>query len=95
MPRKPDVVRPTLLHVSLPEDVRARLDLALFSELEGRVPKGAYQRFFIERIQEFFGWRRLDLAPFGFPQGFFVSGPREMLDHVETRLKGVTNVTNT
>lgn len=88
MPRKPDVIRPTLLHMSIPEDVRAKLDLYLFSELEGRVPKGAYQRFFTERIQEFFGWRRLDLAPYGLPPGFFVSGPKEMLDHLETHLKG-------
>ena len=62
MPRKPDVIRPSLLHMSIPEDVRAKLDLYLFSELEGRVPKGAYQKFFTERIQEFFGWRRMDLA---------------------------------
>ena len=88
MPRKPDIIRPSLLHLSIPEDVRAKLDLFLYSPLESRVPKGAYQRFFIERIQEFFGWRRLDLTPYGCPAGFFVSGPREMLDHLETVLKG-------
>lgn len=90
MPRKPAVVRPSLIHMSIPEDVRAKLDLYLYSDLEGRVPRGAYQKFFTERIQEFFGWRRMDLAPYGLPPGFFVSGPREMLDHLETHLKGNT-----
>jgi len=88
MPRPPSVIRPTLLHVSIPEDLRTRLDLLLFSSLEGRVPKGAYQRFFSERIQEFFNHRKLDLMPYGAPQGFFVSGPKEMIDTLETILKG-------
>lgn len=38
----------------LPESIRAKLDLLLFSEVEGRVPHGSYQRFIIERIKEFF-----------------------------------------
>ena len=87
MSRRPNVIRPSLLHVSLPEDIRAKIDLLLWSELEGRVPKGAYQRFFVERIQEFFGWSRIDLTPFGYPQGFFVAGPKEMLDQVKLTLE--------
>lgn len=54
MPRKPDIDRPTDLHLMLPESIRAKLDLLLFSEVEGRVPHGSYQRFIIERIKEFF-----------------------------------------
>jgi len=50
----------TNLH--LPESVRTRLDLLLFSELEGRVPKGAYQRFFLERITEFFATKAVDFS---------------------------------
>lgn len=88
MPRQPDIIRPTALHISLPENVRGRLDLILYSALEGRIPKGAYQRFFIQRIQEFFAWRRLDLAPYGFPDGYYISGPPEMLEVVEHKLKG-------
>lgn len=53
----PNIIRPTKLTMHLPEDVRARLDLYLFSPLEGRIPKGAYQRFIVERIQEFFSKR--------------------------------------
>jgi hypothetical protein len=42
------------MNLHLPEDIRAKLDVYLFSAVEGRVPKGAYQAFFIERINEFF-----------------------------------------
>lgn len=62
--RKPNVVRSSELHVSLPEDLRTRLDLLLFSELENRVPKGAYMHFFVARLIEFFEHRPLDLSPY-------------------------------
>ena len=62
--RQPDIIRPIKLTTTLPEDVRARLDLHLFSTLENRVPKGAYQQFFIERIREFFDSKVLDLSEF-------------------------------
>lgn len=51
--KRPKVIRPTRLHLALPEDIRARLDLYLFSTVEQRVPFGAYQTFFVERVQEF------------------------------------------
>ncbi len=75
------VVRPTHLHLSLPEDVRTRLDLFLWSDLEQRIPQGAYQTFFLSRIREFFSHRTLDLAPFlGTPPGtFIVKGDEEVL----------------
>lgn len=87
MPRRPALDRQTLLNLALPESVRARLDLFLFSPLEGRVPLGSYRTFFLERIQEFFDSRQLDLAPFGFPAGFYVRGPRTVIDQLEERLK--------
>lgn len=55
--KPPKIIRPTKLTLALPEDIRAKLDLHLFSEVERRVPMGAYQRFFVERIQDFFGQR--------------------------------------
>lgn len=88
MPRPPNIIRPTYLHMALPEDARTKLDLLLHSPLEGRVPKGAYQKFFLERMWEFFTWRRLALTPYGFPEGYFVAGPKGMLDTLETKLKG-------
>lgn len=54
MSGKPNVLRPITLHTSLPEDLHGRLSAYLFSPSENRVPKGAYQRFIIDRIIEFF-----------------------------------------
>ncbi|QGH72972.1 MAG: hypothetical protein [Siphoviridae sp. ctdEk19] len=50
MPRPKRTIRPRHLHLSLPEDVLAKLDLLLFCPVEGRVPQGAYQKFFLERL---------------------------------------------
>lgn len=52
--RPPNILRPTKLTTYLPEDLRAKLDLHLFSEIEGRVPHGAYSQFLAERVREFF-----------------------------------------
>jgi hypothetical protein len=54
MPRPTLIIRPRKLTIALPEDVAARLELYLTSPAEQRVPHGAYQRFFVERIGEFF-----------------------------------------
>lgn len=56
--KTPKILRPTRLHMALPEDVRAKLDLYLYSEVENRVPFGAYQAFFVQRIREFFSETR-------------------------------------
>lgn len=42
-PRK--AIRPVEKNISLPEDLVARVELELFSELEGKVPFGAWQRY--------------------------------------------------
>jgi len=88
MPRPRNLEPSIPLKLKLPESVRVRLDLHLFSPLEGRVPQGRYQEFFIDRIKEFFDWKRLDLAPFGFGIGYYIAGPREMIEALERRLKG-------
>lgn len=87
MPRRPNLDRPTKLEIHLPESIRSELDLRLFSELEGRVPLGSYSRFFLSLLHDAFKSRKLDLEPYGFPQGFFVSGPKEMIDSLERRLQ--------
>lgn len=51
--RPSKIVRPTEVHVRLPEDLRARLDLYLYSTVENRIPVGAYTKFFEERTREF------------------------------------------
>lgn len=52
--KPPNTIRPTRLEVYIPEDLRARLDLHLYSTLEGRVPHGAYKKFLCELMREFF-----------------------------------------
>ena len=54
MSRRPNIIPSTRLTLRLPEDIRAKLDLYLFSDLEGRVPLGRYQEFFVARTKEFF-----------------------------------------
>ncbi len=55
MPRPRKTLRPTYLNLALPEDIRARMDLLLFSPLEGRVPHGAYSRFICDLIRKELG----------------------------------------
>lgn len=88
MPRKAKLDAPMQMCLKLPTSVRTKLDLHLYSELEQRVPMGAYQEFFIERIRDFFDSRRLDLTPFGL-QGFYVFGPKAMIEALEKKLKEV------
>lgn len=86
MPRKPEIDRPTRLELKLPDSLRTRVDLYLFSDLEGKVPRGRYQEFFSERVRDFFESARLDLAPFGFPQDYYVTGPKDMIAELQRRL---------
>ena len=90
MGKPPLIVRPTKLTMALPEDVRARLDLELYSETESRVPHGAYQQFFLARLRDYFNSRPLDLAPFaGCEPGLFVvRAPKETIKILERTLKG-------
>ena len=54
MSRPPSILRSSKINLCLPEDLRARLDLLLYSDSEKRVPQGAYQRFFTNLLNEFF-----------------------------------------
>ncbi len=94
MPRKAAITPNRHLHTVLPPDLLARLDLYLWSEVEGRVPKGAYQEFFCTAIRDFFGKRTIDLAPLipEAPLGqFFISGTPESLAMITNHLKGDRN----
>ena len=62
MPRPAAITPNKSLHTTLNADLAAKLDLLLYSEVEQRVPKGAYQEFLQARIQEYFSTRRIDLA---------------------------------
>lgn len=54
MPRKPNIIPSVPLTVHLPLDLRTKLDLVLVSKLEGRIPVGAYQRFFVKLLNDYF-----------------------------------------
>ena len=88
MPGRASLDPSVRLTTSLPESVRARLDLHLHSEVEGRVPRGAYQDFLVERIYEHFEWKILDLSSYGLPEGYFVRGPEAMINALKEKLDG-------
>jgi len=89
MPRQPDIFRPIKLTTTLPEDIRAKLDIHLYSDLEGRVPKGAYQQFFIDRIRDFFDTRSLDLGEYcDLPTQAIVRGSPETINLLRQLLRG-------
>lgn len=49
-PKKP--IKSVEKNISIPEDVCARVDLMLYSELEGRVPHGAWSRYITGLIRK-------------------------------------------
>jgi len=90
MSRRPNPIPSVQLNVALPLDVHTRLSAHLYSELEQRVPFGAYQRFLVELIRERFDGRSLDLAPFiaGLPADVFrVSGTAEAIECLRLQLE--------
>lgn len=52
MPRPPKAIRPVEKTVNIPEDIVAKVDLLLWSDLEERVPHGAWARYILGLIQE-------------------------------------------
>lgn len=64
MTRRSNVIPSHRLSLWVPEDLKARLDLALFSDLEGKVPFGAYTTFYSELLRARLDTIELDLSPF-------------------------------
>jgi hypothetical protein len=52
MPRPPKAIRPVEKTVNLPQDLVAQVDLILWSELEQRVPHGAWARYVESLIRD-------------------------------------------
>jgi hypothetical protein len=52
MPRPAKAVKSVTKEISLPPDIVAQVDLALYSELEGRVPHGAWQKLLTALLGE-------------------------------------------
>jgi len=54
MPRPLKTVRTVYFHIGIPEDLAAQVKLHLFSEVEGKIPLGAQQEFFVSLLREYF-----------------------------------------
>lgn len=82
MGRRANLIPTIQLNVGLPLDVHTRLSAFLYSELEGRVPLGAYQRFLSDLIRSHFSEKSLDLAPYvpnAAPGAFIIHGSPEAI----------------
>lgn len=88
MPRQRNAIPSRRINLHLREDICARLELFLYSELEQRIPEGAYKAFFEERVLEFFNSKRLDLAPWADtqPGAIWVAGSPESVRVLEKTL---------
>lgn len=78
-----NIIPTVQLCVRLPGDLRTKLDLRLFSEAEGRVPKGAHQQLICQLLRELFDHQTLDLSPYTgeMPEVHKVSGsPRSIAE---------------
>ena len=54
MARPTKTIRTIYKNIGLPEDLVAKVELELFSEVEGKIPFGAQQEFFTELLREYF-----------------------------------------
>jgi hypothetical protein len=91
--RKPNVNPSTTLNLSLPLEIRTRLDLLLYSEVEERVPKGAYMKFISGLIGDFFTYKKCDFShELAAPPGSHVIHARAETIHALTKaLQGASN----
>ena len=73
MPKPANLIPSRQLNVALPLPIFTRLTLHLNSDLEGRVPHGAYSRFLVELLRQHFDQAELDLGSrFGGPPGIYL-----------------------
>ena len=54
MSRPKKTVRTVFKNIGLPEDLVVKLELELYSEVEGRIPLGAQQAFFTSLLRAYF-----------------------------------------
>ena len=79
--KRPNVIPSQPLNVALPLPLYTQLGAHLFSELEQRVPHGAYSRFMIDLLRGYFTEQSVDLAPWAgsAPGAFLVRGSPEAI----------------
>lgn len=54
MSRPKKTVRTIFKNIGIPEDLVAKLELHLYSDVEGRIPLGAQQEFFTQLLRDYF-----------------------------------------
>lgn len=54
MPRRPAIIKPVEKKLSLDAELVAKVELMLFSDIEGRVPYGAWAGFIEQLLREHF-----------------------------------------
>jgi len=88
MARRPNLIPTQQLNVALPLPIYTQLTAQLYSELEGRVPHGAYSRFLVDLLRREFSGKCLDLAPWAgsTPGAFVVQGSPETVRALEACL---------
>lgn len=62
MPRPKQITPKVHLHITISADLREKLDKAVWSELEQRIPAGALQKFIEERLREYFSFQKLEVG---------------------------------
>ena len=89
MSRPKNTIQTVVLNVALPAAEHARMTLHLYSDLEQRIPHGAFSRFLSDRLREYFNSERLDLAPYANVDagGLLVSGTPEAIEQLREMLE--------
>lgn len=89
MPRHKSLNPSASLNVHFESSLKAKLDALLYSELEERVPHGAYQRFFNLFLTQALLHKALDLAPFigTNPGEAIVRGDPGAIERLKTHLE--------
>lgn len=54
MARPLHILRPVKVHIAVPEDLKAKIDLHLWSNVEGKIPHGVMSGFFVDLARKFF-----------------------------------------
>ena len=93
MSRKAAVVPNRRLETTLPPDLAVKLDLLLWSDVEGKIPFGAIQQLITLCLRRYFEDKELDLAPFlsSYPGVHTIRAPAHTLSALLTHLKGDPN----
>lgn len=83
---RPKQITPKVhLHITLSAELREKLDKAVWSEVEQRIPAGALQKFIEERLREYFSYDKLEVGDY-LLGGDAVYGNARTLDMLRTAL---------